>query len=59
MGLFKSYSEKQVKKILPLVEKIEALAPEFSEMSNDELREYTNVLKNRLAEGESPGLSHL
>ena len=53
MGLFKSYSEKQVKKILPLVEKIEALAPEFSEMSNDELREYTNVLKNRLAEGES------
>ena len=53
MGLFKSYSQKQVKKLLPIVDRIEALAPEFSAMSNDELREYTNTLKNRLKNGET------
>ena len=53
MGLFKSYSEKQVKKLLPIVDKIEELAPEFSAMSNDELRAYTDKLKARLRAGET------
>ena len=53
MGLFKSYSEKQVKKLLPIVDQIEGLAPEFSSMTNDDLREYTNVLKERLKNGET------
>ena len=53
MGLFKTYSEKQVKKLTPIVDKIEALAPEFSAMTDDELREYTEVLKGRLAGGET------
>jgi len=53
MGLFKTYSEKQVKRLIPIVDKIEALASEFSSKTNEELREYTDILKNRLSEGES------
>ena len=35
MGLFKSYSEKQVKKLIPIVDKIEALAHEEIANAND------------------------
>ena len=51
--IFGSYSEKQIKKITPIVDKIEALADTFSAMSNSELREYTSILKNRLSSGET------
>ena len=53
MGLFKSYSEKQIKKIIPTVDKIEALADKFAAMSNEEMRTYTDKLKNMLAEGST------
>ncbi len=53
MGLFKTYSEKQIKKIIPTVDKIEALADQFSAMTDEQLRGYTDVLKSRLAEGET------
>ena len=53
MGLFKSYSEKQIKKITPIVDKIEALDDTFSAMSNEEMRAFTDVLKERLANGET------
>ncbi len=53
MGLFKSYSEKQIKRIQPLVQKTEALAPTFATMSNDEMRAYTDKLKNDLANGKT------
>ena len=53
MGLFKTYSEKQIKKIIPLVDKIESLADTFHAMSDEELRAYTDVLKSRLAGGET------
>ncbi len=52
-SLFASYSEKQIKKIIPLVDEIEALAPKFSAMSNDDLRAYTDKLKGDLAEGKT------
>ena len=51
--LFGTYSERQIKQILPLVDKIEALAGKYSAMSDEELKECTNILKNRLANGES------
>ena len=51
MALFKSYSEKQIKKIIPLVDKIEALADTFSAKTNEQLREYTDKLKGDLANG--------
>ncbi len=53
MGLFKSYSEKQVKKIIPIVDKIEELADSFAAMSDEELREYTDTLKKELDNGKS------
>ena len=51
--IFGNYSEKQIKKIIPIVDKIEAMADRFAAMSNDEMREYTDVLKGRLAAGET------
>ena len=53
MGLFSSYSEKQIKKIIPTVNKIEALADIFRAMSDDELRHYTDKLKADLADGKT------
>ena len=57
MGLFSSifgnYSEKQIKKITPVVDEIEALAGKFAAMTNEEMRSYTDILKSRLADGES------
>ncbi len=53
MGLFKTYSEKQIKKIIPLVDKIEALGETFSSMTDEELRSYTGRLKDELANGKT------
>ncbi len=51
--LFGSYSDRQIKKILPIVDKIESLDAKFTAMSDDELRGQTAVLKQRLQNGES------
>ncbi|MBO7305081.1 MAG: preprotein translocase subunit SecA [Clostridia bacterium] len=51
MGLFKTYSEKQIKKIIPTVDKIEALADKFKAMSDEQMREYTDKLKALLRDG--------
>ena len=53
MGLFKTYSEKQIKKLMPLVDAIEALAPKFKAMTDVELRAYTDKLKGDLASGKT------
>ena len=53
MGLFKTYSEKQIKKLMPLVDATEALAPKFKAMSDGELRAYTDKLKGDLATGKT------
>ncbi len=53
MSLFKSYSERQIKKLMPAVKKIEALAPTFSAMTDAELRAYTDKLKGDLADGKT------
>ena len=57
MGLlekvFGTYSERQLKKIYPIADAIEALAPKYKAMSDSELRSMTDVLKGRLANGES------
>ena len=52
-SLFKSYSEKQIKKITDTVDKIEALADKYEAMSEEQLRATTDVLKERLAGGET------
>ena len=51
-GLFKSYSEREVKRILPIVDKIEALDDEMSKLSDDELKAKTVEFKERVANGE-------
>ena len=51
--LFGSYSERELKKIYPLVDKIEALDESCSAMSDDALRAKTEEFKARLAAGET------
>ncbi len=51
--IFGTYSERQVKKLIPTVDKIEALADKYKAMSDEELRQMTAVLKARLADGET------
>ena len=51
--LFKPYSEKQINKIIPLVDAVEALSDRFHSFSDEELHDYTDTLKNRLNEGET------
>jgi preprotein translocase subunit SecA len=53
MGLFGTYSERQLKKIDKIVKLIEALAPKYAAMSDEELSATTGVLKERLAKGET------
>ena len=48
-----SYSDRQIRKILPVVKKIEELADKYRSMSDEELRNTTPNLKNRLANGET------
>ena len=52
-SLFKTYSDKQIDLIEPIVDKIESLADQFSAMTDEEMREYTNKLKADLAEGKT------
>ncbi len=51
--LFGTYSERQIKKIKPIVDKIESLAEQYGAMSDAELRGTTEILKNRLSAGET------
>ena len=51
--LFGTYSERQIKKIKPIVDKIESLAEQYGAMSDAELRGTTEILKKRLSAGET------
>ena len=48
--IFKSYSEKEVKRIMPIVEKINALEEEISKLTDEELINKTNIFKKELEE---------
>ncbi|GAA0179336.1 preprotein translocase subunit SecA [Clostridium sediminicola] len=51
--VFKDYSKKEVKKLLPMVDKIEALDEEIQKLSDEELKEKTIEFKKRLQDGET------
>ena len=51
--IFKSHSEREVKRIIPIVNKIESLEPEFEALSDSEIRAKTEEYKKRIADGES------
>ena len=53
MGLFKSYSEKEVKRVMPIVKKINGLEPEMEKLSDKELQAKTQEFKERLLNGET------
>ena len=53
MGLFKTYSEKEVKRIMPIVRKINELEPDIEKLSDNELRGKTDELKKKLQEGKT------
>ena len=49
--IFKSYSEKEVKRVMPIVEKINSLEEEISKLNDSELRNKTNEFKDRISKG--------
>ena len=51
--IFGNYSEKEIKRITPIVDKIEALGPEFEKLSDEELKYKTTEFKQRLEKGET------
>ena len=51
--VFGTHSEKELKRIYPLVDKIEALDSTMTALSDDELRGKTDEFKARLAKGET------
>ena len=57
MGLFDkifgSYSDREVKRIAPIVDKVDSLGPEIEKLSDEELKQKTFEFKERYAKGES------
>lgn len=57
MGLFEkifgTHSERELKLIYPIVDKIEALEPDMEKLSDEQLKEKTNEFKKRLENGET------
>ena len=51
--IFGSYSDKEIKRIRPIVAKINALEPDIEKLSDSDLRGKTDEFKARLANGET------
>ena len=51
--LFGTHSDHELKRITPIVDKIESLRPDMQALSDDQLREKTQEFKKRLSEGET------
>ena len=49
--VFGTHSQREVKRIMPLVEKTEALRPEMQKLTDEQLRDKTREYKKRLQEG--------
>lgn len=52
-NLFNMADKKELKKFNKIVDSIDSLEPKFESMSDKELKDMTNVLKERLANGET------
>ena len=51
--IFKSYSEKEVKRVMPIVEQINGLEEEISKLTDEQLKNKTNEFKKQLEEGKT------
>ena len=52
-ALFGDYSKKEIKRIKPTVNRVLELEETYSQMADEELKRQTQVLKDRLAKGET------
>ena len=51
--LFGTYSDRELKRITPIADRIEALADEYAAKTDEELRAKTDEFKARLKQGET------
>ena len=51
--IFGTHSEREVKLLKPMVQKIEELRPSMREMSDDDLKAQTEKFRERLSDGET------
>ena len=51
--IFKNYSEKEVKRIMPIVAQINGLEEKMSKLTDEQLKNKTNELKKQLEEGKT------
>lgn len=51
--IFGTHSERELKRITPIADKVEALRDEFSKLSDEQLQAKTREFKDRLAKGET------
>ncbi|MGI6122697.1 MAG: preprotein translocase subunit SecA [Acetivibrionales bacterium] len=51
--IFGSYADKELKRIKPIVDEIEAMEPEIKKLTDAQLKGKTQEFKNRLANGET------
>ena len=51
--LFGTHSQRELRRIEPLVRKVEELRPKMQELSDEQLRNKTDEFKARLSEGET------
>ena len=51
--IFKSYSEKEVKRVMPIVERINSLEENISKLTDSDLKYKTQEFKDRVSKGET------
>jgi preprotein translocase subunit SecA len=51
--IFGTHSQRELKRIMPIVDKIEALRPQMQALTDEELKGKTDEYKKRLSEGET------
>lgn len=51
--IFGSYSDKEIKRLMPIVDKIDSLKDKYSSMTDEELKGMTDKFRERLGNGET------
>ena len=51
--VFGTHSDRELKRVIPIVDKIESLRPAMMELSDEQLKDKTKEFKKRLSEGET------
>jgi len=51
--IFGNYSEKEIKRMIPIIDRIEALEPDMQRLTEGELRGKTDEFKRRFADGQT------